>query len=567
MSRIKIGLFLVIVVFVLSGCATTFINRGDRFLELGQYEKAIDSYNRALGFGESAIAYLNRGVAYCYLEKYERAIEDYNRAIKLEPKWRGIYVLRGLAYAAMKKYRTAIKDYNRAIELDPDQALPYHCRGLAYRDMKQYERAMQDFDVALEIEEKAVFYADKAVTLYWMGKSEESKRVYRMAIQLDDRWAGKFEELKKEGFMFRPEEYTAVKELWRMVETREIGYLVGKERPEQPEQETYAESLSEEEERLRQETPSHLPPPYQVADEEPAGEPRTGRRHYQATEEPESTPEPEYQRDLREYHQRDLKEALWMEILRYLAIAQAPYFSPQVEKMLNNQVESTTELCIEILRTEGKETLLQYIQDCYTYAYSYGYSRASIYQDPYPLALDAKLCAGLLLEFTKQKALKTIQEEQQAQEGGKFVWVKVKSLNIRDGPSTQHKVIDQAKYNDRLLAIEESGKWYKVKFVDGLLGWVYAPLCSKEAQKGSNKIFPLEINKEVREVVVPNVLGRRLGEAKEILERAGLKVGQIDYVCDVEKLFDIILRQEPRPGKTVPKSTPMNLTINAEEEE
>lgn len=298
MSRIKIGLFLVIVVFVLSGCATTFINRGDRFLELEQYEKATDSYTRALGFGESAIAYRNRGVAYCYLEKYERAIEDYNRAIKLEPKWRVIYVLRGLAYAAMKKYRAAIKDHNRAIELDPDQALPYHCRGLAYRDMKQYERAMQDFDVALEIEEKAVFYADKAVTLYWMGKSEESKRVYRMAIQLDDRWAGKFEELKKEGFMFRPEEYTAVKELWRMVETGEIGYLAGKERPEQPEQETYAETLYGEEERLCQETSSQYYAQGQIADEEPAGEPRTGRWHYQATEEPEPTPEPEYQRDL-----------------------------------------------------------------------------------------------------------------------------------------------------------------------------------------------------------------------------------------------------------------------------
>ena len=68
-------------------------------------------------------------------------------------------------------------------------------------------------------------------------------------------------------------------------------------------------------------------------------------------------------------------------------------------------------------------------------------------------------------------------------------------------------------------------------------------------------------------VIVPNVLGRRLGAAKEILERAGLRVGRIDYVCDIEKLFDIILRQNPRPGKSVPKSTTVNLTINAEEEE
>ena len=80
-------------------------------------------------------------------------------------------------------------------------------------------------------------------------------------------------------------------------------------------------------------------------------------------------------------------------------------------------------------------------------------------------------------------------------------------------------------------------------------------------------IIDLVISTGKGAVTVPNVLGRRLGEAKDILERAGLRVGSIDYVCDVEKLFDIILRQKPRPGKSVPKSTAVNLTINAEEEE
>jgi len=80
-------------------------------------------------------------------------------------------------------------------------------------------------------------------------------------------------------------------------------------------------------------------------------------------------------------------------------------------------------------------------------------------------------------------------------------------------------------------------------------------------------IIDLVLSTGKEEVLVPNVLGRRLGQAKETLEGAGLKVGRIDYVCDIDKLFDIILRQEPRPGRKVPKSTAVNLTINAEEEE
>jgi hypothetical protein len=144
---------------------------------------------------------------------------------------------------------------------------------------------------------------------------------------------------------------------------------------------------------------------------------------------------------------------------------------------------STTQVCIEILRTQEKKKLDEYILACGTYAYIYGYSRASIYQNPYQLADEARLCAALLLAQASAEGQVTIQREQQAQEGGKFVWVKAKFANIRDGPSVENKVIVRANYNDRLLVIQESVKWYKVKSVDGILSWIYAPLCSKEIQR------------------------------------------------------------------------------------
>jgi len=74
-------------------------------------------------------------------------------------------------------------------------------------------------------------------------------------------------------------------------------------------------------------------------------------------------------------------------------------------------------------------------------------------------------------------------------------------------------------------------------------------------------IIDLVLSTGKEEALVPNVLGRRLGKAKEILEKAGLKVGQINYECDEDKLFHIILRQDPRPGTKIPKSTAINLTI------
>ena len=68
-------------------------------------------------------------------------------------------------------------------------------------------------------------------------------------------------------------------------------------------------------------------------------------------------------------------------------------------------------------------------------------------------------------------------------------------------------------------------------------------------------------------VMVPYVIRSTLEQAKEILERAGLKVGRIDYVCDTEKLLGIILSQDPRPGEEIPRYMAVNLTINADSED
>jgi len=106
------------------------------------------------------------------------------------------------------------------------------------------------------------------------------------------------------------------------------------------------------------------------------------------------------------------------------------------------------------------------------------------------------------------------------------------------------------------------------QFSDSIIkGSIISTFPSTDSIVKEGAIIDLVLSKGKEEVGVPNVLGLRLGAAKEILEKAGLKVGQIGYVCDVDKLFDIILRQDPRPGVKVPKSTAVNLTINAEEEE
>jgi serine/threonine-protein kinase len=72
--------------------------------------------------------------------------------------------------------------------------------------------------------------------------------------------------------------------------------------------------------------------------------------------------------------------------------------------------------------------------------------------------------------------------------------------------------------------------------------------------------------KEVKKVVVPNIVNKSLIEAKKLLEQAGLVLGNIKKVCDEDKEFDIIISQSPKAGSTVPIRTKIDVVYNAESE-
>ena len=84
------------------------------------YNGAIKLYDEVLKFGEYDGAYNNRGNAYLNLNQYERAIQDYNKAIQLNPNYFEAYNNRGWAYYCLKKYQQALKDFDKALELNPN---------------------------------------------------------------------------------------------------------------------------------------------------------------------------------------------------------------------------------------------------------------------------------------------------------------------------------------------------------------------------------------------------------------------------------------------------------------
>ena len=119
---------------------------GISYYEKGEYDKAIESFNKALKLDmKNTRAYINRGNAYDDKGEYLKAIDDYSQAIKLDPKEEKTYFNRGIAYYKNGYYNKAIDDYTEAIKLNPAYANAYTNLGYAYKEKGMMGKAQINF--------------------------------------------------------------------------------------------------------------------------------------------------------------------------------------------------------------------------------------------------------------------------------------------------------------------------------------------------------------------------------------------------------------------------------------
>jgi len=87
------------------------------------------------------------------------------------------------------------------------------------------------------------------------------------------------------------------------------------------------------------------------------------------------------------------------------------------------------------------------------------------------------------------------------------------------------------------------------------------------AEVGSDFPVNVVVSKGAVMVSVPNLAGQTLDAAKNILLKAGLKMGTVKKQTDVEKRFGILIKQWPESGKKVKPGASITVIINEETED
>ncbi|MCF7958617.1 MAG: tetratricopeptide repeat protein [Phycisphaerae bacterium] len=131
--------------------------RGQAYNGLGQYDKAVADFTKAVELKSDDNLYWLRGDAYYSLGQYDKAFADFTKSIELNPKnsyyWRG----RGVNYRSLGQYDKALADFSKAIELNPNDAGHWYAQGLAHRSIGQIDKAIADFTKAIELQPDFVF--------------------------------------------------------------------------------------------------------------------------------------------------------------------------------------------------------------------------------------------------------------------------------------------------------------------------------------------------------------------------------------------------------------------------
>ena len=203
-----------------------FIERGDCYSQLGDYENAMMDYNRVIKMKGASkywvgIAYYGRAHIYERHMKYEESISNLNEAIRVNPKFFSAYAQRAVAYNGkgdykkafsdiniaidniknnnnekarfyairadihenLKEYDKEIEDYSKAILLDSENDIYYQLRGYAYYDRKNYASSIADVSKQIEILEKKKDVGFNIESAYsWRASLYKKQKIYDNAI-------------------------------------------------------------------------------------------------------------------------------------------------------------------------------------------------------------------------------------------------------------------------------------------------------------------------------------------------------------------------------------------------
>lgn len=160
------------------------------------YQAADALYVKALAFGPNDLIYNARGDNFYTQKKYQKALQSYNKAISLNSEDAGYFNWRAKTYVQLKDFDQAFKDIEHANAISPGNksvsetknwlASKYKRQGYDLRKQNEPGRALQYFERTLQLDpDDADAYYRKGAALYDQNRHDQALNVFEKAVELD----------------------------------------------------------------------------------------------------------------------------------------------------------------------------------------------------------------------------------------------------------------------------------------------------------------------------------------------------------------------------------------------
>ncbi len=154
--------------------------RGMRFAELGEYEKALDCYNKDLTIHEkSYTVFLERGKILLQLKKFAEALESFNKAAEIRNQHFLQYTKKAHYLKNSRRFEKALLYTDNAMNENILDELFWYYKGMALLKLKKYNDAYDCFEKSIEIKKDATCMYDLAKCLLLLGDEEKSIDILR----------------------------------------------------------------------------------------------------------------------------------------------------------------------------------------------------------------------------------------------------------------------------------------------------------------------------------------------------------------------------------------------------
>lgn len=145
-------------------CGEDRSNQGDTYFGKGQYEEAIQAYNRVLENNPTNVkALYNRGRSYEEVGNLDEAEKDFKSALNEDNK--NIQVLLSLSnlYQKKKQHEMALQYADYAVEIPGAPAMAYFLKGRAYHQLGNTKNALTEYNAAIKMD------PESGQTYYYRG--------------------------------------------------------------------------------------------------------------------------------------------------------------------------------------------------------------------------------------------------------------------------------------------------------------------------------------------------------------------------------------------------------------